>query len=230
MKSKHIGIIGITAEGAALCYKTIVSESSKMMGKNQHPEITMHTKSFDQILRMQMEQNWDGVLESVLESIQKVVSVGAQFIVIPANSIHFAYARIAQKSPVPVLSIVDVAVEECRNLGWKKTLVLGVGQTMQLGLFNKPLQDVGIAPIVPDKDEQELISGIIYSEIVPAQVKSQSIQKIIAVIAKYKEQECDGVILGCTELPLVLDETNCPLSFIDTTRLLAVKAVEYASG
>lgn len=68
MKPKHIGIIGITAEGAALCYKTIVSESSKMMGKNQHPEITMHTKSFDQILRMQMEQNWDGVVESVLDS------------------------------------------------------------------------------------------------------------------------------------------------------------------
>lgn len=230
MKSKHIGIIAITAEGAALCYKTIVSASSKMMGRNQHPEITLHTKSFDQILNPQLQQDWQTVANIVLDSIQKVAASGAQFAVIPSNAIHFAYNLIAQKSPIPVLSIVDVSVEECKNLGWKKTLVLGVGQTMQLGLFSKPLLDIGIEPVVPDKDEQELISNIIYNEIVPAQVKSQSIQKIIAIIAKYKEEGCDGVILGCTELPLILDETNCPLSFIDTTRLLAVKAAEYASS
>lgn len=228
--AKHIGILAITAEGAALCYRTIVSESAKMMGINKHPEISLHSYSFDEILKLQLKEDWNSIADILLTSIQKVIQTGAEFVIIPANSIHFALELIAKRSPVPVLSILDVVVQECQNLGWKKTLVLGVGQTMRLGLYNNSLHEAGIQPVVPDRQEQELINTIIYNEIVPFQINKLSTNKIISIIQKYKDEGCDGVVLGCTELPLILDETNCPLSFIDTTRLLAVKAAEYATA
>jgi aspartate racemase len=225
---KTVGIVGITAEGGALCYKTIVSEAAKKLGDYKHPEILLDNPQFYEILQAQRQDNWDKVAEICLNSINKLKSIGADFIIIPGNSIHFAFNKIVVKSPLPVISIVETAVEECWDRGYKKIAVLGVGITMSGGLFKEPVEKRGMTYQVPSQDDQELLNKIIYEEIVPDKVSQKSVELIVNLINKLKSGGCDAVILGCTELPIVVTEENSPLPIIDTTRLLAKKALELA--
>ena len=226
--SKHIGIVGVTAEGASLCYKTICSESSKILGLNHHPEISLHNQSFHKFIEPFNRKDWKAVSAIINNSIKKLESIGAEFVIIPANSVHFAFSEIKNISPIPVLSIVEIAAEECKGKKYKKVGILGVGMTMSDGLFDSSLKKYGITPVNPSKSEQKIISDVIYNEIVPAKVTNKSIKKIVDVIKSLKEKGCDAVILGCTELPLIIDKKNSPLPLIDTTRLLAKKALDYS--
>ena len=225
---KHIGIVGVTAEGASLCYKTICSEASKIMGPNNHPEISLHNHSFHRILDPFLRKDWPVVAKLISDSVNKVASCGADFAIIPGNSVHFAFDEIKKESQIEVMSIVEVAARECRDKGYKKVGILGVGLTMSGGLFNKSLDKYGIVPVAPNEHGQKIVNDTIYNEIVQAKTAKDTPQKIIKVINSLKKQGCDAVILGCTELPLVISEENSPLPFIDTTRLLARKALEYA--
>ena len=226
--AKHIGIVGITAEGASLCYKTICSESSKILGMNRHPEISLHNLPFHKFIEPFNKKDWKALAEIINNSIKKLASIGTDFAIIPANSVHFAFREIKKISPIPVLSIVEIAAEECKEKKYKKVGILGVGMTMSDGLFDSSLKKYGIKTAIPSKSEQKIISDVIYNEIVPAKVTNKSINKIINIIKSLKQKCCDAVILGCTELPLVIDKNNSPLPLIDTTRLLAEKALEYS--
>ena len=226
--AKHIGIVGVSAEGASLCYKTICSEASKLMGLNNHPEISLHNQSFHKILEPFNKKDRKALAKIINNSIEKLASIGADFAIIPANSVHFAFKEIKKISPIPVLSIIEIAAQECKKKNYKKVGILGVGMTMSDGLYDESLKKYSIEPITPSKSEQKIISDVIYNEIVPAKVTDESINKIINVIKSLKEKGCDSVILGCTELPLVINKNNSPLPFIDTTRLLARKALEYS--
>lgn len=225
---KHIGIVGITAEGAALCYKTIVSQSAKMVGQNIHPEISINNVSFDQILKLQKAKDWSGVAELVCTSTQKLASIGAEVAIIPANSMHYAVDKIQRQSIIPVLNLIDLVVNECLTKGFKKTAVLGVGITMSDGLYENPLRHANIEAVVPNAQIQLELNDLIYNEIVPARYTENTTLKVIGVIDKLKVEGCDSVILGCTELPILVNESNSPLPFIDTTRLLAIKALEHS--
>ncbi|HLC59821.1 MAG TPA: amino acid racemase [Candidatus Nanoarchaeia archaeon] len=226
--AKHIGIVGVTSEGASLCYRTICSEASKIMGLNHHPEISIHNHSFNEILEAQNKRDFPVVAKIIADSIKKLYSSGADFIIIPSNSVHFAFNEIEKNSPIPVLSIVEIAAKECKGKNYRKVGILGVGMTMSDGLFNEELKKYNITPVNPNQHGQKIVNDVIYQEIVPSKTTVNTIQKIIEVINSLKKQGCDAVILGCTELPLVINRKNSPLPFIDTTRLLAKKALEYA--
>lgn len=223
---KHIGIVGITSEGAAECFRTICSEAAARAGAHKHPEITMHIRSFDQILAAQEERNWNRVAGFVLESIRTLQESGAEFAIIPANSVHFALPVVRQKSPIPVLSIVEETADECMRQGYKRAAVLGVGFTMSGGLYADALSDRGIEHVLPPVGDQEHLSRIIYEEIVPAKVTEKGMERLLKIVSKLKDQDCDVAILACTELPLVLNEKNCALPLVNSTRVLALKAVE----
>ena len=225
---KHIGIVGVTAEGASLCYRTIVSEAGKKLGQYHHPEISLHNVSFHEIFQSQTRGDWENVANIILYSVKKLAASGADFIIMPANSTHFVFDRIKKKSPVPFLSLVELTAQECRKRGMKRVLVLGVGMTMRDKLYKKNLERYGIEHVVPTASDQKVINEVIMDEIVPAKVSSGSVKKITGIIEKMKKDGCDGVILGCTELPIVIDDKSSPLPAIDTTRLLAQKALEYA--
>lgn len=177
---KNIGIVAITAEGASLCYRTIVTESSKLLGSNKHPEIFLHNPSFHTILEAQKKKDWVKVSDIVCGSIDK------------------------------------------------KVAVLGVGMTMSDGLYEGPLERNNIKAIVPSAQDQNWINTFIYDEIVPAKISQESIKSLLSIINKLKNEGAEAVILACTELPLVINKNNSPLPFIDTTTLLAQKAVEFS--
>ena len=141
---KHIGIVAVSSEGASLCYRTICSEANKVLGEQKHPEITLHHFSFDLILKAQAKGDREAVAAILLDSIEKVAKSGADFAIIPANSVHFEIDSIKAKSPLPVLSILDIVAEECKQKHYQKVGVLGIGLTMSGGLFDEALMKNGI--------------------------------------------------------------------------------------
>jgi len=226
---KHIGIVGVTAEGAALCYQTICREAQEKLGKYHHPEISIHTRSFHEILAAQEERNWNRVAGSLLDSIRKLEVMGAELIVIPANSVHYAIQIVRQKSPLPILSIVEETADVAMQHGYKSAAVLGVGLTMSGGLYSDALKDRAIEYILPPVTDQEHMNRIIYEEIVPkGTVSDKSLEKLIRVLEKLKTNDCEAAILACTELGIVINEKNSPLPLLDSTRILGKRALEEA--
>lgn len=225
---KHIGIVGITAEGSALCYQTICREAAKKFPDHKHPEISIHNRSFHHILQAQERGNWNAVAQMILESIEKLAASGAEFAIIPGNSVHFAMKQIRQRSPIPVLSLLEIVADECMERGYKKAAILGVGFTMKGGLYTEPLADKGVEAYTLPEIDQKTVNDIIYTEIVPGKVTERGVERLYGVIKRARDQRCDVAILACTELPIVLNEDKSDLALIDTTRLLAKKAFEYA--
>ena len=225
---KHVGIVGVSPEGAALCYKTICAEASKRLGPNKYPEISLHQQSFDKILAAQNKRDWNTVASLLLYSVKKVAAEGADFAVIPANSVHYAFKEVQAESPIPILNIVDLSLDECKENGYEKVAVIGTGLTMSDGLYEAPSKERGMEMLLPEKTDQGLLNDIIFKELVPGNWSQKSVDEVVRIIEKLKVKGCKAVILACTEIPLIINESNSPLPCIDTTRLLAKKAVELA--
>jgi len=222
---KHIGIVDITTIGACICANAIVAEAAKEDLLGRHPEFTMHAFSFYRYKELVVKQNWSGLADVILESIAILKNAGAEFIIIPSNTPHYAIEIIQNKSPLLVINLVDVVVDECCNRNYKQVAILGTKFTMQGGLYEKPLREKKIMPVIPDERACERINDLIMNEIIPSKVSPDTVEKVKKDI---KQLNCDAVILGCTELPEVYDEKKLGLPVIDTTRLLACKALEFS--
>ncbi len=228
---KHIGIAGITVPGALLCIDTIVSESYKNFGQDslKHPRITYTQPPSDEIDKPFDTKDWNQVGQDLIDSIERLHKAGVDFVIIPSNSPHYAIKKVQNGSPIPVMSLVDITVAECQKRGFKKVGILGVGVTMSDGLYSTPLEAIGIQPIVPPSEKQQEINDVIYAEIIKGKPTEATKQKMVAFIQELKDMGADSFIAGCTEIPIVItDESESPLPFIDTTRLIAKKAFEEA--
>ncbi len=226
--AKHIGIIGISSEGAALCYRTICQEASDIMGRFSHPEISVHTHSLSQYMYYIEKDDWDGVASLMISSAKKLAEMGADFAICPDNTVHMSFEEVVNQSPIPLISITETVAKECESKKYKKVGVLGTKYTMQGHVYRNELSKFKIEMIVPDKNDQEIINSIIFDELVSGKITKSSSKRMIEIIQKLKESGCDAVILGCTEIPLVVNSKNSPLPVIDSTRLLARKALEYS--
>ncbi|CAF1095202.1 unnamed protein product [Adineta ricciae] len=223
---KHIGIVDITTAGACLCANEIVAQSAKITLSKKHPEFTMHAFSYDQYYDLIHRKDWINLAKKICESIELLSKVGADFIIIPSNTPHYAIEMIDQNSPLPVISLIDIVTDECHRKGYKKVLVLGTKQTMQGGLYDEVLKAKNILSIIPTDDVCDKIENLIRNEIIPSKINSMTVENIQKDIEKY---DCDAIILGCTELPIVYDENNLGKPVVDTTRLLAHYALQFAT-
>lgn len=226
-KMKHIGIVVITTVGACICVNEIVAEAARRDANGRHPEITMHSFSFDQYKEFVITRNWKGIAELIGKSIQKLQKAGADFIIIPSNTPHYGFVEIVAQSSLPVLNLVELTANECQRRGFKKVAVLGTKLTMQEGLYDSPLKQKGIIPVIPDEKGCDSINTLIMNEIIPSKSSRYTMASEVAKNI-IKKLQCDAVILGCTELPEVYNEQNLRMPIIDTTRLLAHKALDFA--
>ena len=227
--SQHIGIVACSAEGAALCYRTICSEGAKRMGGHAHPEVSLHSHSLADYVACLERGDLDGVGELMLGSAEKLARSGADFLICPDNTIHAAFAHIAPRSPLPWLHIAEVVAQEARAKGYRRLGITGTGWLVDSDVYPEKLAAAGIDYRRPRGDERDMIDRIIMDELVHGVFKPESTEQMIDVIARFKrEEDCDAVVLGCTELPLVIDDTNSPLPGLDSTRLLARAALTRA--
>lgn len=226
--SQHIGIVGCSAEGAALCYRTICEEGAHALGAYAHPEVTLHTPSLARYVACLNAGDLAGVAELMLASARKLAAAGADFLICPDNTIHQAFELMAPRSPLPWLHIADVVAAEAAARGFRRVGLTGTRWLVDSAVYPDRLAARGIACVRPGEDERSEINRIIMEELVPGVIKPDSVARFQAVLGGLREQGCDAVILGCTEIPLIISDANSPLPTLDSTRLLARAALRRA--
>ncbi|WP_431095818.1 aspartate/glutamate racemase family protein [Polaromonas aquatica] len=227
--SQHIGIVGCSAEGAALCYQTICVEGAKALGPHAHPEVSMHTPSLSDYMACIYRNNWDGVGDIMLASAHKLAKAGADFLVCPDNTIHQAFAYVQERSPLPWLHIAEVVAEEAARRGYRRIGITGTRWLVDSDVYPDKLTARGLEYLRPDNTELGEINRIIMDELVYGVFKLEAITYFQTVIERMKGRGCDAVVLGCTEIPLIMSDSNSPLPTLDSTRLLARAALAKAT-
>jgi aspartate racemase len=225
---QHIGIVACSAEGAALCYRTVCLEGAALMGTHNHPEVSLHTHSLAEYMRFIDRDDWVGVSELMLSSAEKLARAGADFLVCPDNTVHQAFEFIEHRSPRPWLHIAREVANEADRKGYHRLAVLGTKYLMEGPVYPEKLKSAGLDYRIPGPQERAEINRIIFEELVKAQFKPQSLAYITEVIRTLGEAGCDAVVLGCTEIPLLVTEGTSPLPTLDSTRLLARAALRKA--
>jgi aspartate racemase len=225
---KHIGIVACSAEGAALCYRTVCAEGAPLLGPHAHPEISLHSHSLADYMDALYRDDWDAVGDLMLSSAYKLAKAGADFLVCPDNTIHQAFSYVAPRSPLPWLHIAEVVAEEADARGFRRLGLTGTRWLVESEVYPEKLTARGLEYLRPDLAEREAINRIIMDELVYGVFKPASVTYFQQVITRLKDQGCDAVILGCTEIPLILSDANSPLPVLDSTRLLARAALRFA--
>lgn len=226
---KHIGIVACTAEGAALCYRTICTEGEQFLGKHGHPEVSLHTPPFQLYMDCFAREDWQGVAELMLDSARKLAGAGADFLICPDNTIHQALPLVRPKSPLPWLHIAEVVAEEAVSKGYKRVGLTGTRSLVESSVYPEKLTERGLECRRPTEQERAEIDRIIFDELVRGQFLPLSRDYFIQVITRLaKEDHCDAVILGCTEIPIIITPAISPLPTLDSTRLLARAALRHA--
>lgn len=226
--SQHIGIVACSAEGAALCYRTICLESADLMGQHTHPEISMHGHSLGEYMDAIYQNDWDEVARLMLSSAHKLKNAGADFLICPDNTIHLAFDRMADQSPLPWLHIVEEVASEARRRNFRRLGITGTKYTMEGEAYPSTLSKSGLEYRVPDRQARHKIDAIIFDELVNARFTTESLSYFQSVIEVLKQQGCDAVVLGCTEIPLLVSDKTSSLPTLDSTRILARAALRKA--
>jgi aspartate racemase len=226
--TEHIGIVACSAEGAALCYKTICVEGAQLLGPHAHPEVSIHTPSLADYVQFLERGDWRGVADLMLGSAEKLARIGANFLICPDNTIHQAMPLVEPRSPLPWLHIAEVVAAEASARGYRRLGITGTRWLVESEVYPEKLAAGGLAFLRPDGDERATCNRIIMDELVYARFKPESVAFFQSVIARMKEDGCDAVILGCTEIPLIISDANSPLPTLDSTRLLARAALKRA--
>jgi aspartate racemase len=229
-QTKHIGIVGCSAEGAALCYTTLCTKAPTFMGPHAHPEVSMHTHSLADYVTCLEVGDLEGVAALMHSSAKKLVGMGADLLICPDNTIHQALGLIRECIPVPWLHIAEVVAEEAQRLGYQQPGILGTRWLVESRVYPDALEAQGLRCHKPEPEKTNLMSDIIMDELVCGTFKESSTSQLIHIIDDLQDQGCDAVILGCTELPLVLNDDNSPLPTLNSNRLLAEAALRVALG
>jgi aspartate racemase len=228
--AKHIGIVACSAEGAALCFREIANYSSQFMGEHRHPQVTLSCIAMAEWMPAFDRADYKAVAGIMLRETEIVAKAGAQVAICPDNTAHLAFEHVIAGSPIPWLHIADEVGKEAVRKGFKHAALLGTRFTMTGPVYPQALTKLGLRVTSPPPADQKLVDDIIFQQLVNGIFSQPSRLLYNEIIARMKQQGCDCVILGCTEIPLLVRADDCPLPALDSTRLLARSAVRYALG
>lgn len=225
---QHIGIVACSAEGAALCYRTVCAEGAQRLGPHAHPEVSLHSHSLADYVACLERGDWAGVGELMLSSAQKLAKTGADFLICPDNTVHAALPYIQARSPLPWLHIAEAVAEQAVARGFRRLGLTGTRWLVDSAVYPEKLAARGLQHLRPTASERDEISRIIMDELVYGIFKPEAVAYFQQVMARMQAEGCDAVVLGCTEIPLIMDDSNSPLPTLDSTRLLARAALQRA--
>ena len=227
---KHIGIVAVSTEGAALCYRTICLEGAALLGPHAHPEISLHNLSLAGYQKLIDRDDWRAVGEMMLESASSLVRAGAEFLVCPDNTVHQGLDLVRERSPLPWIHIAEEVTAQARRRRFKRVAILGTRFLMEGPVYKSKLASAGIDFRVPSADQRTRINQIIYDELVRAEFQRASREYFKGVIGDLASDGCDSVALACTEIPLLIGAEDSPLPILDSTRILARAALREATS
>lgn len=226
--SKHIGIVAVTSEGAALCYRTICQEGEAQTGF-AHPEVTLHTFPLSDYMRAIEAEDWRAVGHLMLESAAKLARVGAAFAVCPDNTAHQGLDLVRAQSPIPWLHIAEEIAALAAERGYRKVGLLGTRWLMEGPVYPTALTSKGIVCEIPESDVRRRISELIMGELVYGRFAESTREYFQQAIRVFANNGCEAVILGCTEIPLLIRPADSALPTLDSTRTLARAALREAT-
>jgi aspartate racemase len=224
--TKHIGIVACSYEGAALCYRTICNEGSRYLGEHSHPEVSLHTYPLNEYMKYIVRGDWNGVADLMISSANKLCRAGAEILICPDNTIHQSFSIVRKEISTPWLHIAEEVAAEAYNNFFKKTGILGTKFLMEGPVYPEKLTVRNINFEIPTEEQRVQINNIIFSELVYGVIKPESKNYFLNVIRELKTKGCDAVILGCTEIPLIVLPEESSLPILDSTRILARAALK----
>ena len=227
---EHIGIVGCSAEGAALCYRTVCLEGERLLGAYDHPQVTLHTHPLAAYMQHIERGDWAGVGELMLDSAHRLKAAGADFLICPDNTIHQGLPFIRARSPLPWLHIAAVVAAEASRRGFRCIGITGTRYLTDSEVYPQELTAQGLQFLRPQSAERDEINRIIFEELVRGVFSAAAIGYFQTVFARLRQAGCDAVVLGCTEIPLLMSDANSPLPTLDSTRLLARAALARAAA
>lgn len=229
MNADHIGIVACSAEGAALCYRTICIESLTVIGEHDHPQVTLSSIPMARHMEAIRRDDWPGVGELLLKGAEIVARAGAAFAICPDNTVHQAFPYFLSRSPIPWLHIAEVVAEEALQRGFRTLGILGTRYLMEGPVYPEALSTLGIEYRIPGPADREVINRAIFGELVNAVFTDETREMFNEQMRRLKQEGCDAAVLGCTEIPLIVRPEEAPLPTLDSTRLLARAAVARAA-
>jgi len=226
---KRIGILGgMSPESTVEYYQYITRTYTQRFGDYGYPDIIIYSVSFQPYVDWPNEDRWDLVGQGLSQAAQRLEAAGADFIVIATNTMHLVLDEVRASIHVPVLSLLDVVGEAVLAKGLKTIGLLGTRFTMEKNLYQDTLARKGITVLIPDADDREVVNRVIYDELVAGQIRAESRTGYVEIIKKLAVRGAQGVILGCTEIPLLVSEADVGLPLFDTTLIHAEAALSYA--
>jgi aspartate racemase len=190
----------------------------------------MHTPSFEDYMVYLRGDDWDGVADLMAESANRLADAGADFLICPDNTIHQAMPQVVPRTRLPWLHIAEVVADEAARRGFRRLAILGTRWLVDSEVYPEKLRARNIEYLRPAAGERDEIDRIIFDELVHGVFQERSTGYVRSVIDGMRRAGCDAVVLGCTELPLIIDDANSSLPALDSTRLLAWAALERATG
>ena len=228
-RARHVGIVAVSAEGAALCYRTLCAESAAILGPHDHPQVTMHTRPLAEYMEHVEAGRWPDAGALLLSSADVLVRAGAELLICPDNTLHQALNLVRGQTAAPWLHIAEEVAAVAAARGFRRLGVLGTRYLMEGPVYRETLMGAGIEHEIPDADDRDRINAIIFDELVCGRLEEASRSYVRTVIAALGSRGCDAVVLGCTEIPLLITDADSPLPAIDSTRTLARAAIREAT-
>ncbi len=227
---KRIGIIGgLGPEATIDYYKEIINAFKKEKGDLDYPEIIIYSVNMAHFIGLMREKKYEQAIAYISEKIEGLKKAGADFAALSANTPHQLFDELRERSEIPLISIVEVTCDEAKSKGFKKVGLFGTDLTMRASFFSDVFRKQGIQVVAPDEEDRKLINDKLFSEIELGIFKDETRELLIGIIKKMvREQQIDALILGCTELPLILTaETYAGIPILNTTKTHVESIAKY---
>lgn len=227
---KTIGLIGgMSWESSKLYYEFLNTKAKEVLGNSHSAKCIMVSVDFADIERLTFKGDWEAIGELMKQSAQQLERAGAEIILLCSNTIHLVSHYISENVNIPFLHIATTTGESIKKTGLKKVALLGTKFTMEKEFYTKTLvNDFGLEVLIPNTNDRQVVHDVIYDELVKGQFTNSSKQKIIEIIKELQNQGAEGIILGCTELPILISEFDVDIPIFDTGKIHAYKAIEWS--
>ena len=227
---KTIGLVGgMSWESTLGYYRAINLGVKQALGGLHSASIVLHSVDFEPIEKLQHQGDWDGTAEILINAAKSVEAGGADFVLICTNTMHKVAAQIEQSIRIPLLHIADATADVLVRDGVRKVGLLGTAFTMEQAFYKERLAEPhGLEVLVPDTADRQLVHRIIYQELCQGQIKPESRQAYMQIVKTLSDAGAEAVILGCTEIGMLIKQQDTEVPLYDTTAIHAAKAVEWA--
>lgn len=226
---KKIGILGgMTPESTVTYYRHIFRRYHELFGNLDYPETIIYDVSFQRFSDWMGVEDWESIEEALLSGLTSLKAAGADFAIIATNTMHILFDSLQSRSPLPLLSIMDATAEAIKEEGMERVGLLGTRFTMEKSFYKDGLAKHGIDSLVPEKEERDYVNKVIFEELSIGQIIPESRNEYLNIIESLVEKGAEGIVLGCTEIPLLITPEHTSVKLFDTTIIHAEKALQYA--